>query len=201
MRDKSQDHPRVCGEHSIVRSRCRLRAGSSPRVRGTPAAQAAAGKLPGIIPACAGNTCPCRSRRCRSRMIPACAGNTCPPAVRWRRPWDDPPRVRGTRAARHRRRDNGGIIPACAGNTCSSIGAAITPRDHPRVCGEHHPLIRPSVTCPGSSPRVRGTPEMFAKSEDNQGIIPACAGNTYALLENVISRRDHPRVCGEHSIS
>ena len=50
------DHPRVCGEHSIVRSRCRLRAGSSPRVRGTLGDHLEGLGRGGIIPACAGNT-------------------------------------------------------------------------------------------------------------------------------------------------
>ena len=30
-----------------------------------------------------------------------------------------------------------------------------------------------------------------------QGIIPACAGNSFRKLSVVLLRRDHPRVCGE----
>ena len=33
------------------------------------------------------------------------------------------------------------------------------------------------------------------------GIIPAYAGNTCKLLDRYRRRRDHPRVCGEHSVS
>ena len=53
----------------------------------------------------------------------------------------------------------------------------------------------------GSSPRMRGTrPESLA-GRVGRGIIPAHAGNTKRL--STFSRRtgDHPRACGEHSMS
>ena len=50
----------------------------------------------------------------------------------------------------------------------------------------------------GSSPRMRGT----LRARDNEpyqvGIIPAYAGNTHRVWPRVFSRKDHPRVCGEH---
>ena len=52
----SRDHPRVCGEHYISLRSLRIGAGSSPRMRGTPAARAAATAAHWIIPAYAGNT-------------------------------------------------------------------------------------------------------------------------------------------------
>ena len=52
----SRDHPRMCGEHR-VRLICRvLRTGSSPHVRGAPAAVVVCHLVRGIIPACAGST-------------------------------------------------------------------------------------------------------------------------------------------------
>ena len=53
---RRRDHPRVCGEHEFSASSSAIRAGSSPRVRGTPHRRAAEGARRGIIPACAGNT-------------------------------------------------------------------------------------------------------------------------------------------------
>ena len=50
------DHPRVCGEHSVLSFIVWFLVGSSPRVRGTRHAQRADGHGVGIIPACAGNT-------------------------------------------------------------------------------------------------------------------------------------------------
>ena len=51
-----RDHPRVCGEHCLIDSSRIGLSGSSPRMRGTPAADSASGALRGIIPAYAGNT-------------------------------------------------------------------------------------------------------------------------------------------------
>ena len=109
------------------------------------------------------------------------------------------PRVRGTHVEFVFLADVCGIIPACAGNTSLVRLRAAAPRDHPRVCGEHDCSRRRRKAPPGSSPRVRGTqvpPELF---EISPGIIPACAGNTRTPTGMWTKRRDHPRVCGEHS--
>ena len=50
----------------------------------------------------------------------------------------------------------------------------------------------------GSSPRMRGTPDMNAENGGIPGIIPAHAGNTCLVLHRGIPVRDHPRACGEH---
>ena len=115
-RGRSPVHPRVCGERYDRLPDGVLRAGSSPRVRGTPE--------------------PARLSPHRRRFIPACAGNASPPKIaKGARPvhprvcgergWKvgranlfhgSSPRVRGTRleiipALAHCR-----FIPACAGN-------------------------------------------------------------------------------------
>ena len=131
------------------------------------------------------------------------------------------PRVRGTRSFDdpvHRQR---GIIPACAGNTDTRDIFPLGGRDHPRVCGEHeaHPALaggsgdHPRVCgehldggfaprrCGGSSPRVRGTRSAPRMPLRCTGIIPACAGNTPAKAASPSRNRDHPRVCGEHSVT
>ena len=56
-----------------------------------------------------------------------------------------------------------------------------------------------SASSGGSSPRVRGTRHGDTRSDGDTGIIPACAGNTKSLRCTVPAKRDHPRVCGEHS--
>ena len=53
--DRKRDHPRVCGEQMIASNLSGAKAGSSPRVRGTEILCIIAGRLIGIIPACAGN--------------------------------------------------------------------------------------------------------------------------------------------------
>ena len=50
------DHPRACGEHAMTLSALAFAAGSSPRLRGTPASVELFGHIHGIIPALAGNT-------------------------------------------------------------------------------------------------------------------------------------------------
>ena len=51
------DHPRVCGEHHLVRQGPWACEGSSPRMRGTPISAVHVNNSAGIIPAYAGNTC------------------------------------------------------------------------------------------------------------------------------------------------
>ena len=111
------DHPRVCGEHNKGDYLGFFRAGSSPRVRGTPVGHSIGLNGIGIIPACAGNT----------DMLCELLG------------WDkDHPRVCGEHCGYLRDEVAPiGIIPACAGNTNASRFCAIALRDHPRVCGEH----------------------------------------------------------------
>ena len=94
---RSRDHPRVCGEHPTCQAATAPKTGSSPRVRGTREETHDIIQGPGIIPACAGNTC-------------------CPTGRSGRRPGSSP-RVRGTPACSRRTRSMTGIIPACAGNT------------------------------------------------------------------------------------
>ena len=51
-----RDHPRGCGEHTVVAVPILIGAGSSPRMRGAPASFLLAVLLDGIIPADAGST-------------------------------------------------------------------------------------------------------------------------------------------------
>ena len=47
---------------------------------------------------------------------------------------------------------------------------------------------------------MRGTPDLLTGPDAVDGIIPAYAGNTRSLRPSKTERRDHPRVCGEHSL-
>ena len=49
-------HPRVCGEHGVIRGAVKPLAGSSPRVRGTRVKTLTLSRRGRFIPACAGNT-------------------------------------------------------------------------------------------------------------------------------------------------
>ena len=111
-----------------------------------------------------------------------------------------------------------GIIPACAGSTRRWPPRTRALRDHPRMCGEHvceHGRVHPIR---GSSPHVRGAPNLktdylpvpgiipacagstllYFFTPSCQGIIPACAGSTTRSPQCLKARWDHPRMCGEH---
>ena len=90
------------------------------------------------------------------------------------------------------------IIPAHAGNTgIMQIDSGYF-GDHPRACGEHvsTSFFQPSL--PGSSPRMRGTPNQPPIPAKKPGIIPAHAGNTEHHATIGWFHGDHPRACGEH---
>ena len=51
----------------------------------------------------------------------------------------------------------------------------------------------------GSSPLARGAQHAVGDAARLDGIIPACAGSTASSADVTFSRRDHPRLRGEHS--
>ena len=109
------------------------------------------------------------------------------------------PRMRGTLRRAFRTFRRLGIIPAYAGNTMMTPRLTTATWDHPRVCGEHDPLVPSVCDVLGSSPRMRGTLGRRVVGLCLVGIIPAYAGNTTARNASTKAKRDHPRVCGEHS--
>ena len=72
-------------------------------------------------------------------------------------------------------------------------------RDHPRMCGEHIPAALIQNGGEGSSPHVRGAPSGTVNGIGFNGIIPACAGSTNLSAGIHCRKRDHPRMCGEHT--
>ena len=53
----------------------------------------------------------------------------------------------------------------------------------------------------GSPPRMRGKADFCIRPERQTGITPAYAGKRWVASNSGQSRRDHPRVCGEKSLS
>ena len=162
-RGRTPVHPRVCGELNRILSQATSVCGSSPRVRGTPQADAGGRAARRFIPACAGNSpprppaarCPpVHPRVCGeldrivnavdppARFIPACAGNS-PTAPRAPSPAPVHPRVCGELPRLGGgERASGRFIPACAGNSRSGRTARAGTPVHPRVCGELPALPR-----------------------------------------------------------
>ena len=194
----SQDHPRVCGEHSYPLSTHASIMGSSPRMRGTPHLTELTDCVEGIIPAYAGNTRPALARRSIARDHPRVCGEHHQHRGRFHFRRGSSPRMRGTHGRLLLLLGRNGIIPAYAGNTRSTRQPARPERDHPRVCGEHRSDARLRHRQRGSSPRMRGTHPHPAGNRRGQGIIPAYAGNTRFEPFSYPPMEDHPRVCGEH---
>ena len=90
------------------------------------------------------------------------------------------------------------IIPADAGSTPCSGCAPARHRDHPRGCGEHVKCHCRKRLWQGSSPRMRGAPELLELGRVGAGIIPADAGSTQKADHQQHLQKDHPRGCGEH---
>ena len=178
MRPCPAVHPRVCGEHSTTTNIRGFAAGSSPRVRGTPTRWTRSFARVPVHP-----------RVCGEHRL---GGHT--PIGRG----GSSPRVRGTPGASGRGAIPRRFIPACAGNTCASASVRRVCAVHPRVCGEHAWRSRRRPRVPGSSPRVRGTPDASGNDIDGFRFIPACAGNTGECSGSIPSPAVHPRVCGEH---
>ena len=191
-------HPRACGEHKQCRHDGGQANGSSPRLRGTRGALLFAASWTRFIPAPAGNTRGASGLRCPWAVHPRACGEHHWPT--WARPplFGSSPRLRGTpgpRAAEVRKQR---FIPAPAGTTHLRTPGQIASPVHPRACGEH--LSCPSSALPacGSSPRLRGTPNLFTSEAAAQRFIPAPAGNTTPPARYTDALPVHPRACGEH---
>ena len=91
-----------------------------------------------------------------------------------------------------------GIIPAYAGSTTRALSSPSSERDHPRIRGEHLKSSREGPSRVGSSPHTRGAPEPAPHPSAMRRIIPAYAGSTPPSSPHIRSRRDHPRIRGEH---
>ena len=92
------------------------------------------------------------------------------------------PRVRGTVQEDAADRIWARFIPACAGNRPLPFSRLPMWAVHPRVCGEQPRRARQARPDSGSSPRVRGTVDHRVHGAAPSWFIPACAGNSSALL-------------------
>ena len=188
----------MCGEHVAPLSPFGPLIGSSPRVRGTLERLDGVHDGLGIIPACAGNTRRTARATISSRDHPRVCGEHAALFMVCSTCMGSSPRVRGTLLWYTKSCLCTGIIPACAGNTRGLPLIGDWHRDHPRVCGEHTNPLAKLKRPAGSSPRVRGTRDCRFQIRYDDGIIPACAGNTNVFERIAEAFGDHPRVCGEH---
>ena len=152
----------------------------------------------------------------RGRIIPAHAGQTpCPKAgvLQWTdhpracganfKTWvkqtenhGSSPRMRGKRVRARASATRARIIPAHAGQTHRMQRGFMAGPDHPRACGANVHTAYQLRFPAGSSPRMRGK-RLHDRCHRQRGrIIPAHAGQTWAVRPRVRPNSDHPRACG-----
>ena len=154
-----------------------------------------------ITPAYAGKSRLLRPARRLARDHPRVCGEkvisfTSPRAAR-----GSPPRMRGKVPFADLYKCHHGITPAYAGKSAVADRSEVIIGDHPRVCGEKFLHIGRVVLKVGSPPRMRGKEEERMAEYQIVGITPAYAGKSGWHRCHMGRTEDHPRVCGEKSIS
>ena len=178
-RSGAGDHPRIRGEHGSTARIRGFRVGSSPHTRGALGDAGGGSRRRGIIPAYAGSTFPAGWMPGDPRDHPRIRGEHLRP-IRSSSPYNgSSPHTRGAPGSTARRRCTSWIIPAYAGSTAQLFGIDLLDR--------------------GSSPHTRGALAGRLGAGPVGRIIPAYAGSTTTASTSNRSRRDHPRIRGEHS--
>ena len=196
-RHESQDHPRLCGEKHQEIENVSAPLGSPPPMRGKDKDDITAFFEPRITPAYAGKSCNgiayhslnedhprlCGEKRRHSSFVYDFIGS--------------PPPMRGKAMSYTIPAGTAGITPAYAGKRDWHVHEATRPKDHPRLCGEKHPLLPPPFHDIGSPPPMRGKALHAVENAINLRITPAYAGKRGQLSDSVSGQWDHPRLCGE----
>ena len=172
--------------------------GSSPHTRGAPRSTRRHPRPCGIIPAYAGSTPSGTSRRGISRDHPRIRGEHLGYDRQEHVAEGSSPHTRGAPGGIGAAGPHARIIPAYAGSTRSDPRGPPAGEDHPRIRGEHRPVFLSASQARGSSPHTRGALGAAAVGGRLPRIIPAYAGSTVPCSSRSRSRRDHPRIRGEH---
>ena len=152
--------------------------GSSPRMRGSQVAAGHLGVLLGIIPAHAGLTDVTYVFWGRNGDHPRACGAHVNGVNEPGLYSGSSPRMRGSLGRLKGHTAVVGIIPAHAGLTGHCGRSVDACGDHPRACGAHILSCLLASLDRGSSPRMRGSPQLLALRAVCRGIIPAHAGLT-----------------------
>ena len=176
-----KDHPRVCGEKGCLALWRVSRPGSPPHVRGKVFLVILQHLHGGITPAYAGK----RPRKCcrsgPSGDHPRMCGEKAFTSGRRAMYRGSPPHVRGKANFPVSFRWAIGITPACAGKSF----------DNPKI--DNSQL--------GSPPHMRGKARLRNFQKQLFGITPAHAGKSCRWRRGENRSWDHPRMCGEKSVT
>ena len=130
------DHPRMCGEKSLLPSSPSQRMGSPPHVRGKAVKLAQYFDVTGITPACAGKSPSFRMISNKNGDHPRMCGEKPFRFVDKLGCKGSPPHVRGKDSNSSTQVTSSRITPACAGKRPRMWNRSDPSGDHPRMCGE-----------------------------------------------------------------
>ena len=194
-----QDHPRLRGNHCILRWPSTGFLGSPPLTREPLSTLPSTFSTLRITPAYAGTT--------RPRKLPLLAFED-HPRLRGNHDFDhvivptilgSPPLTREPLRLCHRIIRIGGITPAYAGTTAGSRRRYLGAEDHPRLRGNHRRRRACRSLSLGSPPLTREPQCCVPCGEQACRITPAYAGTTTIWPFSQLSCRDHPRLRGNHA--
>ena len=192
-------HPRSRGEHFHVVLVVSHSPGSSPLARGTLLGYGVGLGGYGLIPARAGNTIGENCGEPFDGAHPRSRGEHLTLTLRLALCLGSSPLARGTLKNGRWNRGAFGLIPARAGNTCLRPERQWARWAHPRSRGEHSVALSSAGSLRGSSPLARGTLTSHLAGVAIPGLIPARAGNTWAVPRICRVHGAHPRSRGEHT--
>ena len=113
-------------------------------------------------------------------------------------PHGSSPRMRGKPMSKTCCASAIGLIPAHAGKTPNGWLMCDGQRAHPRACGENFLIVSKNILPAGSSPRMRGKLYPGGAAYSRTGLIPAHAGKTQQIKDEIGGARAHPRACWEN---
>ena len=196
---ESAAHPRSRGENPSHSTTSYSSGGSSPLTRGKRDGLKAALPCARLIPAHAGKTRGCATRRGPSQAHPRSRGENSRTAGPTFTRSSSSPLTRGKHSHTARAPALHGLIPAHAGKTVLVHAPASYGTAHPRSRGEN---LRRRLSCgtqSGSSPLTRGKQLSDRRDVAVFGLIPAHAGKTTTSTTQAVRHAAHPRSRGENA--
>ena len=131
-----RDHPRLCGEKTLLSLIHFISLGSPPPMRGKGESDGGNIGLSWITPAYAGKSDQRTRNSMRSRDHPRLCGEKCSMKYGITSDLGSPPPMRGKEYLWRHDKKNGGITPAYAGKSDKAKVVLKWNKDHPRLCGE-----------------------------------------------------------------
>ena len=189
-------YPRVGGGTRHGRCLTSMPRGLSPRGRGNLRSSVVLQRRRGSIPAWAGEPSPTTESRSAYRVYPRVGGGTQDSGTPGDGKFGLSPRGRGNRSALGSRAWRRGSIPAWAGEPRPTRPRGEAPTVYPRVGGGTIPPAVSGDAGHGLSPRGRGNPAREIDIGDENGSIPAWAGEPSLCGPECHPRWVYPRVGG-----